>query len=45
LSAHPRASNLGVSDFAVTTTFSLVGLVLNLAVVHFRFDLGTGIPG
>jgi hypothetical protein len=40
-----RASNLGVSDFAVVTCFSLVGLVLSLAFVHFGFDLGTGIPG
>jgi hypothetical protein len=39
------ASNLGVSDFAVVTCFSLAGLVLSLAFVHFGLDLGTGIPG
>jgi hypothetical protein len=39
------ASDVGVSDFAVVTAFSLAGLVLSLAFVHFGFDLGTGIPG
>ncbi len=38
-------SNVGVSDFAVVTCFSLVGLVISLALVHFGFDLGIGIPG
>jgi hypothetical protein len=33
-----------VSEFAVITAFSLTGVVLSLAFVHFGFDLGTGIP-
>ena len=40
-----RASNVGVSEFAVVTAFSLAGMVLSLAFVHFGLDLGTGIPG
>jgi hypothetical protein len=29
----------------VVAAFSLAGLVLTLALVHFGLDLGTGIPG
>ena len=33
-----------VSDFAVVTAFSLAGLVLTLALVHFGLDICAGIP-
>jgi len=33
------------SDLPVITAFSLAGLVLSLAFVHFGLDLGTAIPG
>jgi hypothetical protein len=33
------------SDLTVIAAFSLAGLVLSLAFVHFGFDLGTAIPG
>jgi hypothetical protein len=33
------------SDLAEIAAFSLAGLVLSLALVHFGFDLGTVVPG
>jgi len=33
------------SDLAVIAAFSLVGIVLTLALVHFGLDVGTGIAG
>ena len=33
------------SDLALVTAFSLAGVVLSLAAVHFGFDLGTVIAG
>jgi len=34
----------GDFDLPVIVAFSLAGLVLSLAFVHFGFDLGTAIP-
>ncbi len=33
------------SDLALVTAFSLAGVVLTLALIHFGIDVGDGIPG
>ncbi len=38
-------STTRVSDLAAVTAFSLGGIVLTLALVHFGLDVGAGIAG
>jgi hypothetical protein len=33
------------SDLAMITAFSLAGVALSLALVHFGLNLGDGVPG